>query len=50
LASNFALETGGVMGISYLFHRTGHHKLERLTSYVNIAGSISAVSYNLTHH
>jgi hypothetical protein len=50
LASNFALETGGVIGISYLFHKTGHHKLERFTSYVNIAGSISAVSYNVSHH
>jgi hypothetical protein len=50
LACNFALETSGVIGISYLFHKTGHHKLERWTTYINIAGSVSAVSYNLAHH
>ncbi len=33
LAMNFAGETAGVMGISYFFHRTGHHKLERAVSY-----------------
>jgi hypothetical protein len=49
LATNFALETGGVIGVSYLFHKSGHHKLERLTSYVNIGGSASAVVYGLTH-
>ena len=25
LAANFALETGGVIGIGYLFHKSGHH-------------------------
>jgi len=50
LASNFALETGGVIAISYLFHKSGHHKLEHLTSYVNVAVSASAVGYNITHH
>jgi len=49
LAANFALETGGVMGISYLFHKTGHHKLERITSYVNLGASSFAVSYGLRH-
>lgn len=49
LAANFALETGGVMGVSYLFHKTGHHKLERLTSYVNLGASGFAVSYGLAH-
>jgi hypothetical protein len=50
LAANFALETGGVIGVSYLFHKTGHHKLKRLTSYVNIGGSAFAVAYGLAHH
>jgi hypothetical protein len=49
LATNFALETGGVIGVTYLFHKSGHHKLERLTSYVNIGASASAVVYGLTH-
>jgi hypothetical protein len=49
LAANFALEAGGVMAISYLFHRTGHHKLERIASLVNIGTSATAVGYDLTH-
>jgi len=49
LATNFALETTGVIGISYFFHKTGHHKLERMTSYVNISASAGAVVYGLTH-
>jgi len=49
LASNFALETAGVIGISYVFHKTGHHKLERLTSLVNMSASGGAVMYDLTH-
>jgi hypothetical protein len=47
LAINFAVETAGVVGISYFFHKTGHHKFERLTSYVNIGASAGAVSYGL---
>jgi hypothetical protein len=50
LATNFALETGGVIGVSYLFHKTGHHKLERITSYVNLGASAFAASYGLAHH
>lgn len=49
LAANFTLETVGVVGISYFFHKTGHHKLERATSYVNISASAGAVLYGLTH-
>jgi hypothetical protein len=49
LAANFALETGGVIGISYLFHKTGHHQLERATSIVNFSGSIAAVAYGVSH-
>jgi hypothetical protein len=49
LAMNFVGETAGVIGISYLFHKTSHHKLERAVSLVNIAGSAGAVSYGLSH-
>jgi|SRR5271165_2542264 len=49
LAANFALETAGTIGISYMFHKTGHHKLERITSFVSIGNSAGAVAYGLTH-
>ena len=49
LAANFSGETAGVVGISYFFHKTGHHKLERLTSLINISASSIAVTYDLTH-
>ena len=50
LVANFAIETAGVVSVSYLFHKTGHHKLERFTSYVNIGSSAGAVTYGLLHH
>jgi hypothetical protein len=49
LAANFAGETIGVVGISYVFHKTGHHKLERAVSVVNIGSSAAAVSFGLAH-
>jgi hypothetical protein len=49
LATNFALETGGVIGVSYLFHKSGHHKLERITSIVNIGASAAAAGYSFSH-
>lgn len=49
LAANFALETGGVISVSYMLHKTGHHKLERITSYANLGGSTFAVAYGLSH-
>jgi hypothetical protein len=49
LAANFAGETAGVVGISYFFHKTGHHKLERLTSVINISASSFAVTYDRIH-
>ncbi len=49
LAVNFVGETVGVIGLSYFFHETGHHKLERAVSLVNIGSSASAVSYGLMH-
>lgn len=47
LAVNFAGETAGVIGLSYFFHKTNHHRLERLTSMINIGASVGAVSYGL---
>jgi hypothetical protein len=49
LAVNFAGETAGVIGMSYFFHRTGHHRLERIAATVNLGGSAAAVVYGLTH-
>jgi hypothetical protein len=49
LATNFAGETAGVMTLSYFFHRTGHHGLERAVSVVNIGASTGAVAYGATH-
>ncbi len=49
LALNFVGETAGVMGVSYFFHRTGHHKLERLTPILDACVSGGAVTYGLTH-
>jgi len=50
LALNFVGETAGVVGVSYFFHRTGHHRLERLTPIVDTCISGAAVTYGLTHH
>jgi hypothetical protein len=49
LAVNFAGETAGVIGISYMFHKTGHHKLERWVSMVNIGASCGAVGFDLAN-
>jgi hypothetical protein len=49
LAVNFSLETAGVIGVSYVLHRTGHHKLERMVSMFNIGASGAAVGYDLAH-
>lgn len=49
LALNFAGETAGVIGLSYFFHRTNHHRLERIVSLVNAGASTGAVSYGLAH-
>ena len=49
LALNFAGETVSVIGLSYFFHKTGHHKLERITSIVSISTSATAVGYGLSH-
>jgi hypothetical protein len=49
LAVNFAGETAGVIGLSYFFHKTGHHKMERAVSMLNIGASASAVTFDMAH-
>jgi hypothetical protein len=49
LALNFTGETAAGIGLSYFFHKTHHHRLERIISMVNIGTSAGAVSYGLTH-
>jgi hypothetical protein len=49
LAVNFAGETAGVVGLSYFFHKTGHHKMERYISMLNISSSAAAVTFDLAH-
>jgi hypothetical protein len=49
LAVNFVGETVGVITLSYVFHKTGRHKLERAVSLVNIASSAGALSFGLAH-
>jgi hypothetical protein len=49
LALNFAGEAVGVVGLSYFFHKTGHHKMERYISMLNISSSGAAVAYDLAH-
>jgi hypothetical protein len=49
LALNFSLEAAGGIGLSYFFHHTGHHRLERAVSMFNIGTSAGAVTYGLTH-
>ena len=48
-AVNFAGQTAGFMGVSYLLHKSGHHKLERMVPVANIASSAFAVAYGLSH-
>jgi hypothetical protein len=49
LAMNFVGETTSIMSLSYFFHKTGHHKLERLAPVMNIGSSAGAVTFGLMH-
>ena len=49
LALNFVGETAGTIALSYFCHKPGHHKLERIVSFVDIGSSATAVSYGLAH-
>jgi hypothetical protein len=45
-----AISYGAVMGTAYLFHRTGHHRMERISiwSIIGIEGSMTAWNARLT--
>jgi hypothetical protein len=47
--SFFAIRTAGTLGGSYLFHRTGHHKLERAVTMFMISDSVYGVTYSFAH-
>jgi hypothetical protein len=47
LAVNFAGETAGVVALSYVFHKTGHHKMERAISVLNLGSSATAVTFDV---
>jgi len=49
LACNFAGETAAIIGLSYFFHKKGHHQLEGITPMLNIGASSFAVMYDLRH-
>lgn len=49
LALNFAGENVAGIALSYFFHKTGHHRLERAVSVFNIGMSTGAVTYGMTH-
>jgi hypothetical protein len=49
LALNFIGETAGVLSVNYFLHKTGHHRLERAVSALNISASVGAVTFGLTH-
>jgi hypothetical protein len=36
------------VGVSYLFHRRGHHKLERWVSVVHIGAAVGGSAWNHT--
>ena len=47
-----AFLAGGValdIGIAYIFHRTGHHKLERIMEIAGSADSLYGVAHTTTH-
>jgi hypothetical protein len=46
LAGIEAAATGASIGVSYLFHRTGHHRLERWTSIVHLGVATAGAARN----
>ncbi|HET7205920.1 MAG TPA: hypothetical protein VFI95_04995 [Terriglobales bacterium] len=42
-----ALGCGSALGLSYMFHRTGHHKLERFALHLAIGAEAAVVTNNL---
>jgi len=48
-AAFFGMRTMGALGISYLFHRTNHHRLERAMTMFMISDSAYGTAYSLAH-
>jgi hypothetical protein len=46
---NFEGGAATAIGLSYVFHKTGHHNLERMASLVQIGSSGIGFSYSLSH-
>ena len=46
----FGGRTAGVVAVSYLLHRTGHHRLERTFPIYASADSAYGVGYSFAHH
>lgn len=42
-----ALGFGAAVGLSYTFHRTGHHKMERMANWLTVAVEAGNDSHNL---
>jgi hypothetical protein len=45
----FAGGTLASLGVSYLLHKTHHHRLERMVTWYSIGDSVWGVSYDLSH-
>ena len=45
IAMGFAFD----ISLAYIFHRTGHHKLERIMEFAGAADSGIGVTYTVTH-
>ena len=45
----FGGRTAGALGLSYFFHKTGHHKMERVFTGLAIADSSYGVIYSFAH-
>ena len=48
-AAFFGMRTAGATGISYLFHRTNHHRLERAATIFMISDSGYGVGYSIAN-
>lgn len=46
----FSGAMASTVGLSYLFHKTGHHKLERTTLMIGIGCSTQGAVYSFLHH
>jgi hypothetical protein len=45
----FTASAAGTVGLSYLFHKTNHHKLERAALMIAIGCSVQGAAYSFVH-